>query len=100
MIKLPFILLGLLIFVTPVHAQDGLTDGERIARLEGAYEHLATKSDIGNLRVELQKDMNDLRSELESKIDNNGYITWAIIVIVSIFGGRARRFFRIEPPLE
>ena len=27
------------------------TDGERLSRLEGAYEHLATKADIANLKV-------------------------------------------------
>lgn len=27
------------------------TEGERIARVEGAYEHLATKADLANLRT-------------------------------------------------
>ncbi len=33
---------------------------ERVSRLEGAYEHLATKSDIANLRA----DMASLKAEL------------------------------------
>ena len=31
------------------------TDGERLARSEGAYEHLATKADIERLQVDLIK---------------------------------------------
>ena len=33
---------------------------ERVSRLEGAYEHLATKSDIANIRA----DMASLKAEL------------------------------------
>jgi len=29
--------------------------GERLARLEGAYEHLATKADISDLKVDIEK---------------------------------------------
>ena len=29
--------------------------GERPARLEGAYEHLATKADISDLKVDIEK---------------------------------------------
>ena len=29
--------------------------GERLARLEGAYEHLATKADISELKVDIEK---------------------------------------------
>ena len=41
--------------------------GERPARLEGAYQHLATKADIADLRTEIEK----LSSSL----------TWRMIVI-------------------
>ena len=41
--------------------------GERLARLEGAYEHLATKADIADLRTEIER----LSSSL----------TWRMIVI-------------------
>lgn len=56
--KLYHVVLGLLLVVvicTPVAAQEGLTDGERIARLEGAYEHLATKVDVEGVRTEVER---------------------------------------------
>ena len=31
------------------------TEAERLARLEGAYEHLATKADLANLETRLTK---------------------------------------------
>ena len=31
------------------------TDSDRIARLEGAYEHLATKADLQQMRSELER---------------------------------------------
>ena len=37
------------------------TPEERLARLEGAYEHLATKSDVANLRAELKTDISNLQ---------------------------------------
>ena len=33
----------------------------KVARLEGAYEHLATKADVESLRGELRGEMNGLR---------------------------------------
>ena len=39
-----------------------LTD--RMARLEGAYEHLATKADLADLRTELHESLADLRIEI------------------------------------
>ena len=56
--KLYHVVLGLLlvvVFCTPVAAQEGLTDGERIARLEGAYEHLATKVDVEGVRTDVER---------------------------------------------
>ena len=50
------------VFCTPVAAQEGLTDGERIARLEGAYEHLATKVDVERVQTEVER----VRTEVES----------------------------------
>ncbi len=38
------------------------TDSERIAVLEGAYNHLATKADLSDLRA----DFADLRAELRT----------------------------------
>ena len=41
---------------------------ERVSRLEGAYEHLATKADIAALRGELKTDIAALRGELKADI--------------------------------
>ena len=30
-----------------------MTDADRISRLEGAYDHLATKADLANMKAEL-----------------------------------------------
>ena len=38
--------------------------GERLARLEGAYEHLATKADIERVRSDLGRDIERLESTL------------------------------------
>ena len=40
----------------PVEARHGevvTTDAERLSRLEGAYEHLATKADVANLKSDI-----------------------------------------------
>lgn len=95
-----------LLLVTPtftVNAQD--TDGERIARLEETvYNHLVTKADLERARSDIliatKTDIANLKTDLEDKIANNGYITWAIIVVVSIFGGKARQLLRLEPVQE
>ena len=31
------------------------TESDRISRLEGAYEHLATKADIANLKADIER---------------------------------------------
>lgn len=36
----------------------------KVARLEGAYEHLATRADVENLRGELRGEMSELRGEM------------------------------------
>lgn len=40
------------------------TTEERLSRLEGAYEHVATKADIADLRAELKSDMASLRGDM------------------------------------
>ena len=40
---------------------------ERVSRLEGAYDHLATKGDIGNLKTDIANLKTDLAS-LESRL--------------------------------
>ena len=51
-----------------------LTPEERLARLEGVYEHLATKADLARLEGEL-------KAELHKGLNRNLYIT---------IGGRRR----------
>ena len=51
----------------PLQAQDP-TQEERIARLEEAYTHLATKEDLAKLRGELKADIATLRGELKADI--------------------------------
>ena len=36
----------------------------KVARLEGAYEHLATRADVESLRGELRIEMSGLRGEI------------------------------------
>ena len=45
------------------------TESERIACIEGAYEHLATRADVQEVRFELQVEIQAVRSELKSDID-------------------------------
>ena len=45
-----------------------LTQTERIARLEGAYEHLATKADIAELRGEFQAEISRLEGHIDTRI--------------------------------
>ena len=43
--------------------------GERVARLEGAYEHLATKADVNAVRTDIEKvrtEVESVRTEVES----------------------------------
>ena len=45
------------------------TSEERLSRLEGVYEHLATKADIADLRTEFQTGMERQRSELQTGME-------------------------------
>ena len=78
--KLYHVALGLLlvvVFCTPVAAQEGLTDGERIARLEGAYEHLATKVDVERVQTEVERVRTEvvaLRSEIHAAVQTTRVI--------------------------
>ena len=42
------------------------TETERIARIEGAYEHLATKADVETVKAEIQSVRSDLTAEIQS----------------------------------
>ena len=37
---------------------------DRVSRLESAYEHLATKADIAELKAELKAEMSELRGSV------------------------------------
>ena len=55
-------------------------EGERLARLEGAYEHLATKADVERLRADLSQDIERVRSELRG-------MKWIIGIGIAVAGG-------------
>ena len=87
--KLYHVALGLLlvvVFCIPVAAQESLTDGERIARLEGAYEHLATKVDVEGVRTELVA----LRSEVHATAQTTRVIFSAIAGFLALVLGGAQ----------
>ena len=67
-----------------------LTPEERLARLEGVYEHLATKSDIarleGQIKAEstrLESAMAELKTELHKGLNRNLYIAIGAVVAVA-----------------
>ena len=47
--------------------------GERIAALEATYQHLATKDDISQLRLELEKSVSKLQANMDA-------LKWVITV--------------------
>ena len=53
-----------------------LTAEERLARLEGVYEHLATKAGLADLKAEL-------KAELHKGLNRNLYITIGAVVAVA-----------------
>ena len=66
----------------------------RIAALEAGYQHVATKADLANLRLEIEKSINELKSDLSSlRTDLNGLkdsirmsvgITVAVVAIINV----------------
>ena len=56
--------------------------GERLSRIEGGYEHLATKADVAdvraeltNVKAELKADIAELRTELKADVaEANGKV--------------------------
>jgi hypothetical protein len=50
---------------------------ERFGRLEGAYEHLATKADLADLKADLKGDVGNLKAELKGDLNK---------VIISLAG--------------
>ena len=60
-----------------------LTPEERLSRLEGVYEHLATKADIARLEGEIKATMAELKTELHKGLNRNLYITIGAVVAVA-----------------
>ena len=48
--------------------EDRISLDDRVSRLEGAYEHLATKSDLSELKAELKADIGELKAEFKGDI--------------------------------
>ncbi len=44
-----------------------LTPEERLAKLEGVYNHLATKADVTELKAEFKTDIAELKAELSKE---------------------------------
>ena len=44
-----------------------LTPEERLAKLEGVYNHLATKADMAELKAEFKTDIAELKAELSKE---------------------------------
>ena len=53
---------------------------ERLAHLEGAYEHLATKADVERVQVNLER----LRGDMERVINTQ---TWKLVGVQLLIGG-------------
>lgn len=48
--------------------EDRISLEDRVSRLEGAYEHLATKADLSELRAEFKTDIGELKAEFKTDI--------------------------------
>ena len=59
------------------------TNTERIARLEGAYEHLTTKADLAQMELRLTQEMSQMTQEmtqLETRMAQlESRMTWRLI---------------------
>ena len=65
-----------------------LSNEERIARLEGGYEHLATKADVADVRAEVADTRADLKSDIAiSQTDTNRRIDRLFWAVIGIGGG-------------
>ena len=66
----------------------------RISALEAGYQHLATKADLADLRLEFEKSINELKSDLNRLQTNlNGLkdsikmsvgITVAVVAVINV----------------
>ena len=61
--------------------------GERVARLEGAYEHLATKADVHAVRADIEKartEVESVRTEVESLKAGHRATRWMIGIMIGL----------------
>ena len=57
---------------------------ERIARLEGAYPHLATKADIESVRVDIESVRVDLEKLAATVERQASILTWRMIIVAGV----------------
>lgn len=75
-------------------SEQSLDHEGRISALEAGYQHLATKADLADLRLEFEKSLNGLKSDLNSlQTDLNGLkdsirmsvgITVAVVAVINV----------------
>ena len=73
---------------------------ERLSRLEGVYEHLASKSDVSELRADLQSQIADLKIELQKANGRLDTVDGRLNAFDSRFDAVDSRFDRIEARLD
>ena len=58
---------------------------QRVSRLEGGYEHLATKADLAELRADLMTAVTRVESRLEGKLASleSRLLRWMIAMVLS-----------------
>ena len=69
-----------------------ISNEERIARLEGGYEHLATKADVETLRADFKTGLSAVRTEFKddlaaAQLDTNRRIDRLFWAVIGIGGG-------------
>ncbi len=65
------------------------TENERLSRLEGAYEHLATKADVERVRTDVERvrtDVEGVRTDVERVRSELNGMKWIIGVGIAAAG--------------
>ncbi len=75
-------------------AEQTLDHEGRISALEAGYQHLATKADLADLRLEFEKSINELKSDmnrlqtdltgLKDSIKMSVGITVAVVAVINV----------------